>query len=207
LQETKTFVPAWDLWRGKMKVCAFNGSPRPKGNTFLLLSIVLEELKKEGIDTEIVQVGGKPIQGCLACFQCYKNKDRRCAVDSDRFNGHFAKMVEADGILLGTPTYFSDVSSWMKALIERAGFVGRANDGLLRRKVAAGVAAVRRAGAIHALSSMNHFFLHGEMIVPGSTYWNLGIGREEGEVTKDEEGVQTMKALGRNMAWLMKKLA
>ncbi len=189
-----------------MKVCAFNGSPRPKGNTFLLLSIVLEELKKEGIDTEIVQVGGKPIQGCLACYQCYKNKDRRCAVDSDRFNGHFAKMVEADGILLGTPTYFSDVSSWMKALIERAGFVGGANGGLFKRKVAAGVAAVRRAGAIHALNSMNHFFLHGQMIVPGSTYWNLGIGREEGEVTKDEEGVQTMKSLGQNMAWLLKKL-
>jgi multimeric flavodoxin WrbA len=189
-----------------MKVCAFNGSPRPKGNTFLLLSIVLEELKKEGIETEIVQVGGKPIQGCISCYRCLETKNRRCAVDSDRFNDHFAKMVEADGILLGTPTYFADVSAWMKALIERAGFVGRANGGLFKYKVAAGVAAVRRAGAVHALDSMNHFFLHGQMIVPGSTYWNLAIGRDEGEVTKDEEGVQTMKSLGQNMAWLIKKL-
>lgn len=189
-----------------MKVCAFNGSPRPKGNTFLLLSIVLEELKKEGIATEIVQVGGKPIQGCMACFQCFKNKDGRCAVDSDRLNDYIAKMAEADGILLGTPTYFSDVSSWMKALIERAGFVSRANGGLFRHKVAAGVAAVRRAGAIHALNSINHFFLLGEMIVPGSTYWNLAIGREQGEVANDEEGVQTMKDLGQNIAWLLKKL-
>lgn len=189
-----------------MKVCAFNGSPRAKGNTFLLLSIVLNELEKEGIDTEILQVGGKPIQGCMACFKCFQEKNSRCAVDSDTFNEHFAKMVEADGILLGTPTYFSDVSSWMKALIERAGFVSRANGGLLRRKAAAGVAAVRRAGAIHALNSINHFFLIGEMVVPGSTYWNLAIGREQGEVANDEEGVQTMKTLGRNMAWLLKKL-
>lgn len=189
-----------------MKVCGFNGSPRPKGNTFLLLSIVLEEIRKEGIDTEIVQVGGKPIQGCMACYQCRKNKNLRCAVDSDRFNDHFAKMVEADGILLGTPTYFSDVSAWMKALIERAGVVGRGNGGVFKYKVAAGVAAVRRAGAIHALNSMNHFFLHGEMIVPGSTYWNMAIGREQGEVANDEEGVQTMKTLGQNMAWLLKKL-
>jgi multimeric flavodoxin WrbA len=115
-------------------------------------------------------------------------------------------MLEADGILLGTPTYFADVSSWMKALIERAGFVSRANDGLFKHKVGAGVAAVRRAGAIHALNSMNHFFLYGQMIVPGSTYWNLGIGKDEGEVVKDEEGVQTMKTLGQNMAWLLKKL-
>jgi multimeric flavodoxin WrbA len=189
-----------------MKVCAFNGSPRPKGNTFLMLSIVLEELKKEGIDTEIVQVGGKPIQGCLACYQCFKNKNRRCAVDSDRFNDHFEKMVEADGILLGTPTYFADVSSWMKALIERAGFVGRANDGLFKYKVGAGIAAMRRAGAIHALNSMNHFFLLGQMIVPGSTYWNLAVGKDEGEVNNDQEGVQTMKSLGQTMAWLLKKL-
>ena len=115
-------------------------------------------------------------------------------------------MLEADGILLGTPTYFADVSSWMKVLIERAGFVGRANEGLFKHKVGAGVAVMRRAGAIHALNSMNHFFLHGQMIVPGSTYWNLAIGRDEGDVTKDEEGVQTMKSLGQNMAWLLKKI-
>jgi multimeric flavodoxin WrbA len=189
-----------------MKVAAFNGSPRPKGNTFMLLNMVLDELKKERIETELVQVGGRPIQGCMACYKCFQNKDRRCAVDSDMFNAHLSKMLEADGILLGSPTHFSDVSAWMKALIERAGEVGRANDCLFKGKVGASVVAVRRIGAIHAFNSMNLFFLYGQMIVPGSNYWNIGIGRNPGEVVNDDEGIQTMRTLGRNMAWLLKKL-
>ena len=189
-----------------MKTVAFNGSPRPKGNTFILLNVVLDELKKDGIETELVQVGGKPIQGCIACYKCFENKNRRCAVDTDMCNEYIAKMEEADGILLGSPTYFSDVSAWMKALIERAGLVSRANGSMFRRKVGASVAAVRRAGGISTFNSMNLLFLFGEMVVPGSTYWNIGIGREPGDVEKDEEGIQTMRNLGQNMAWLLKKL-
>jgi len=117
-----------------------------------------------------------------------------------------AKMDASDGILIASPTYFADITSETKALIDRAGMVARANDFMLRRKVGAGVVAARRAGAIHAFDSINHFFLIGEMIVPGSSYWNVGVGREIGEVEDDDEGMATMETLGRNMAWLMRKL-
>jgi multimeric flavodoxin WrbA len=189
-----------------MKVAAFNGSPRPKGNTSILLRTVLGELEKEGIETELTQVGNTKIQGCIACYKCFENKDRRCAVDKDQFNAYLSKMVAADGILLGSPTYFADVSAWMKALIERAGLVARANDYMFKGKVGAAVTAVRRAGGIPAFTGMNLLFLYGQMVVPGSTYWNVGIGRNPGEVEGDEEGIQTMKNLGQNMAWLLKKL-
>ena len=189
-----------------MKVIAFNGSARKDGNTALLLNTVLAELATEGIDTEIYHLAGKPIQGCIACNKCVTNKDRRCAVDKDIVNECVAKMVEADGILLGSPTYFADVSAGMKALIERCGKVSGANGGLYKRKVGAGVVAVRRAGAYQVFNSLNAFFLIGQMIVPGSSYWNIGIGREPGEVANDAEGMKTMRDLGQNMAWLLKRL-
>jgi len=188
-----------------MKVVAFNGSPREDGNTGILLRYVLQEIEAEGIDTEIVQVGGRKIAGCTACMECIRNKDRRCSVTDDILNECLAKMIEADGILLGSPVYFSDLTPETKALIDRSGYVARANGGLFRRKVGAAVVAVRRQGALHTFDSINHLFLISEMIVPGSTYWNLGLGREKGEVEKDEEGINTMKNLGQNMAWLLKK--
>lgn len=189
-----------------MKVVAFNGSARKDGNTAILINYVLGELRAEGIQTELVQLAGQEIRGCTACFQCFANKDGRCVVDNDILNECVQKMVEADGIILGSPTYFTDVSTEMKALIDRAGLVAKANNEMLRRKVGAAVVAVRRAGSTHAFDSMNHFFLIGEMIVPGSTYWNMGFGMEKGDVKKDAEGLQTMKTLGRNMAWLLKKI-
>ncbi len=189
-----------------MKVIAFNGSSRKQGNTAMLLNLVLDELKSEGIETEIYDLAGKPLKGCIACYKCFKNTDRRCAVCDDAVNECIEKMEAADGILLGSPTYFADVSAAMKALIERSGMVARANGDMFKRKVGAGVVAVRRAGAIHVFSSLNYFFFIGQMIVPGSSYWNLGIGREPGEVANDSEGVQTMKTLGQNMAWLLKKI-
>jgi multimeric flavodoxin WrbA len=190
-----------------MRVVGINGSARKCGNTALLLRHVFTELEKEGIETRLVELSGKRIHGCTACFKCFANKDRRCAVKGDAVNECIAEIDGADGILLGSPTYFTDVTAEMKALIDRAGMVGRANGNMYRRKVGAAVVAVRRAGAIHAFDTMNHFFFIGEMIVPGSSYWNIGIGREIGEVEKDEEGVATMHTLGRNVAWLMKRLA
>jgi multimeric flavodoxin WrbA len=189
-----------------MKVIAFNGSVRKEGNTAILLNLVLDELKAEGIETEIYSLAGKPIQGCIACFKCFEKKNRRCNVEKDIVNECIQKMDEADGILLGSPTYFADVSAGMKALIERCGMVGGANNKMYRRKAGAAVVAVRRAGAIHVFNSLNYFFTINEMIIPGSTYWNVGIGRQPGEVNSDAEGVQTMKNLGKNMAWLMKKI-
>ena len=189
-----------------MRVVAFNGSPRKDGNTAALINHLFAELESGGIETELVQVGGQRIRGCTACFQCFENKDKRCAVDDDIVNECIAKMIEADGIILGSPTYFADLTPELKALIDRAGFVARANDDMFRRKVGAAVVAVRRAGAIHVFDSINHFFLIEQMIVPGSIYWNLGIGREKGEVEDDEEGLRTMETLGQNIAWLLEKL-
>jgi len=189
-----------------MKVVGFNGSARKDGNTATLIKYAFHELEKERIETELVQLAGSKIQGCIACYKCFENRDKRCAVDNDVVNECIEKMREADGIILGSPTYFADITTDMKALIERAGFVAKANEDMFRRKVGAAVVAVRRGGAIHTFDSLNHFFFISQMIVPGSIYWNIGIGRDIGEVEKDEEGVETMKNLGQNMAWLLKKI-
>jgi multimeric flavodoxin WrbA len=189
-----------------MKVVAFNGSPRKEGNTAILLNLVLDELRIEGIETELVQLAGETLSGCIACYKCVENKDQKCAVVKDRVNEYIAKMRDAQGILLGSPTYISEMTANMKALIERSALVSRNNDNLFKRKVGAAVVAVRRAGSTHVISSINYFFLITQMIVPGSSYWNLGIGRNPGEVKNDEEGIQTMKTLGQNMAWLLKKI-
>ena len=189
-----------------MRVVAFNGSPRKNGNTVLMLNTVLDELKEAGIETELVQLGGKSIRGCTACMKCFETRDNRCVLANDILNDCFAKMVAADGILIGSPTYFANVSTEVKALIDRAGLVAIANGRNLKRKVGAAVVAVRRAGAIPTFDAINKFFFINEMIVPGSIYWNLGIGREPGEVAGDDEGMQTMKALGQHMAWLLGKI-
>ncbi len=190
-----------------MKVVAFNGSARKNGNTAILVNHVFRELENEGIETELFQLAGKEIRGCIACYKCWEKKDARCAVESDVLNECIGKMLKADGLILASPTYFSDVSSEMKALIDRAGMVSRANDNLLKRKVGAAVTVHRRGGAIHAFDTMNHFFLCGEMMIPGSSHWNFAVGREIGEVEKDEEGILAMKQLGQNMAWLLHRLA
>ncbi|SES69309.1 Multimeric flavodoxin WrbA [Methanococcoides vulcani] len=189
-----------------MKVVAFNGSPRKEGNTSRLVGHVLEELEKEGIETEIVQLGGNAVRGCTACMKCFDKKDKRCVIENDIINECIEKMIEADGIIIATPTYFADLSAETKALIERAGFVGKANGELFKRKVGAAVVAVRRAGGIHAFDSINHFFTISEMIIPGSSYWNVGLGLMPGDVDSDGEGVQTMETLGQNMAWLLNKI-
>jgi len=189
-----------------MKVVAINGSARKDGNTAILVRHVFSALEAEGIETELIQLAGTPIQGCNACYRCMKERNRRCAIDDDIVNECIGKMEEADGIILASPTYFADVSSGMKALMERAGFVAMANDGMFRRKVGAAVVAVRRGGAIHAFDTLNHFFLISQMVVPGSIYWNVGIGLDRGDVERDEEGIRTMRVLGENMAWVMKKL-
>lgn len=189
-----------------MNVVAFDGSPRRDGNTAILIRTVLAVLDGHGIATDVVQVGGKPIRGCIACYQCFENKDRRCAVDKDMLNDCVDRMIAANGIILGSPTYFACMSPETKALIDRAGMVSRANDMLFRRKVGAAVVAVRRAGSVHTFDSINHFFTIGEMIIPGSSYWNMGFGRDKGEVANDEEGLGVMRTLGENMAWLLKKI-
>lgn len=187
-----------------MKVVAFNSSPRKDGNTNILINYAFRELETEGIQTELVSMAGKEIRGCIACYKCFENKNRRCAVEKDIANDCIEKMIQADGIILGSPVYFNDVTAEMKALIDRAGFVSRANGGMYLNKVGAAVVALRRNGAVYTIDSMNHFFLSGDMIIVGR---GIGIGREKGEVEKDDEGIQLVKALGKRMAWLIKKLS
>ncbi len=189
-----------------MKIIGINGSPRSDGNTRIMILNVLETLHQEGIDTEYIQLGGKNIRGCIACYKCGQNKDRKCAVTTDCFNEVFAQMVEADGFILGSPTYFADVTAEMKALIERAGFVARWNGNLFKHKVGAAVIALRRGGGIHAFDTINHLFQINQMFIVGSTYWNLGFGREIGEIENDREAEETMIEVGRSMAYLLKKL-
>jgi len=189
-----------------MKVVAINGSPRKAGNTYHSLKKVMAALESEGIETELVQLGSKNLKGCIACFKCVDKKDEKCHGVKDDMQGVIDKIIEADGVLLGSPVYFGSVSAELKALIDRAGLVGKANNHLYARKLGAAVVAVRRQGALTTFNQINQFFLINMMIVPGSSYWNLAIGREPGDALKDEEGMQTMQDLGENMAWLLKKI-
>ncbi len=186
-----------------MKVVAFNGSPRKEGNTYEAINIVAEQLRKESIDVEIVHVGNKKIQGCTACSSCFKTRNERCTID-DEVNEWIQKMKEADGIILGSPVHFSDISATMKAFLDRAIYVGSANNGLYRHKVCTGVIAVRRSGGLPAFNQLNNYISYAEMLIPTSNYWNVVYGAKPGDALKDEEGIQIMRILGKNMAWLMK---
>jgi multimeric flavodoxin WrbA len=190
-----------------MKVLAVNGSPRREGNTFRMLGVVTGVLHEHGIETELVQVGGTMIRGCLSCYRCIEKKDRRCATNNDLFNDLFNKMLEADAMILASPTYFADITPELKALIDRAGFVSRVNGNLFRHKIGAAVISLRRGGGIHAFDSINHLFQICQMFIVGSTYWNLGFGGRKGnEVEHDREGIENMKDLGHSMAYLLQKL-
>jgi multimeric flavodoxin WrbA len=192
-------------WKGEiMKVIAFNGSPRKDGNTNILISRLLQELEREGIGIELVQVSEKKIRGCIACFKCHENQNGRCAVEGDAANEYIEKIINAQGIVLGSPVYFQDVTSEMKALIDRAGFVGLANGKMYRNKIGASIACFRRSGGMHTVDAMNHFFLSNEVIIAGRA---LGVAKERGDVEKDEEAMQTARTLGQRMAWLLKRVA
>ncbi len=189
-----------------MKVVAFNGSPRPRGNTRQLLEKVCEILNSEGIETEIVQIGGHLIHGCLNCKKCFENKDFCCVIKTDNMNEWIDKARHADGILIGSSTHFANITPETRALIDRLGYVNKANGSFLYRKTGAAVIAVRRGGAVAAYDAINHLYAISDMMIPGATYWNFAMGRNEGEAMEDQEGVNNMISLGNNMAWLMKKL-
>ena len=190
-----------------MKVVAFSGSARKDGNTARMLRRVLAVLEAEGIETELIELAGKKAQGCTVCLKCRELKDRQCHGRNDAINECISKADEADGIIIGSPVYFADITPEAKALIDRLGYVAGANPGMLERKVGAAVVVERRGGAVHAFDSIMHLFMIRQMIVAGSRYWNLGFGGAQGEVEADEEGLDTMDVLGRNMAWLLKLTA
>jgi multimeric flavodoxin WrbA len=185
-----------------MYALALNGSPRKGGNTEHLLQGVLAPLDNAGWDTELIRIGGRGIRGCIACAKCFENKDQRCAQTDDMLNELLEKIYRADALVFGSPTYFADVSADLKAVLDRSGLVALANGGLLRGKIGAAVAAVRRGGAIHVFDTINHMFQMSEMIIPGSTYWNMGYGMNHGEVQGDQEALANMDHLGRVIDWL-----
>ena len=190
-----------------MYAVAINGSPRKGGNTEILLKEVIGELQAAGWETEFVKVGGTAIRGCIACQKCFENQDNECSVKKDIFNDVFSKMLKADAMILGSPTYFAAVSADLKALVERAGYVAYANDHAFSGKIGAAVVAVRRGGATHAYDTINHMFQMSRMILPGSTYWNIGYGLDKGDVLEDEEGLANMRHLGKCIGWLGKSIS
>jgi multimeric flavodoxin WrbA len=190
-----------------MYALAISGSPRKGGNTEVLLREVIKELKEAGWKTELVKVGGTAIRGCIACEKCFKTKDNECAFKQDNFNEIFSKMLKADAVVLGSPTYFAAVSADLKALIERAGYVAYANNHAFSGKIGAAVVAVRRGGGTHAYDTINHMFQMSRMIIPCSTYWNMGFGLGKGDVLKDKEGLANMRHLGKCIDWLGKAIA
>lgn len=189
-----------------MKVVAFNGSPHKEGNTFHSLQVVGQELTAAGIEFEIVQVGSSSLRGCTACNGCARNKNEKCVLPGDELNTWIQKMKEADGILLGSPVHYAGIGATMKCFLDRAFYVAGVNGGLLRHKVGASVVAVRRSGGSSTFDALNHYITYSEMLLPGSNYWNIAHGTTPGEVLQDEEGLQLLRVLGRNMAWLLKSL-
>ncbi len=187
-----------------MKVIAFNGSPRKEGNTYQALKLVCDELEKEGIETEIIQVGSQDIRGCMGCNQCFKKRDGKCVIKTDYVSLWIEKMKQADGILLGSPVHYSAVAANMKAFLDRAFYVAGANDSMFRHKVGASVVAVRRSGGLPTFNELNHYLNYSEMILATSNYWNVIHGTRPGDIHQDEEGVQIMRVLGKNMAWILK---
>ncbi len=189
-----------------MYVVGFNGSARRDGNTAFFIEKTFEPIRVAGIECEMVQLAGQVVRGCTACLGCREEGNDRCVQTEDIVNDCIDRMERADAIIIGSPVYFSDITAETKALIDRAGYVTRGNDTSLSRKVGAGIAVARRAGTVHALQSINQFFFINDMVVPGSTYWNMALARDLGDGAKDEEGIRTMYRLGENIAWLLEKL-
>lgn len=187
-----------------MKVIAINGSPHDKGNTFHALSMAGKEILEGGIEFEIVQIGHKLIHGCIGCGKCSLNKDEKCSITNDDFNYYIPQLKNADGIILGSPVYYSGIAGTMKSFLDRLFYVSGSNGGFFRHKVGASVVAVRRTGGSFTFDSLNHYLMYSEMIIASSNYWNVIHGRTAGEVVRDAEGCQIMRVLGKNIAWLLK---
>ncbi len=199
-----SLITRFKLINNKMKVIAINGSPKKEGNTFHALNIVGNELIASGIEFEIIHVGNKMIHGCIACGKCAVNQDEKCTIITDELNDYIQKIKEADGIILGSPVYYSGIAGTMKCFLDRLFYVSSSNGNLFRHKVAAAVVAVRRSGGSATFDSLNHYLTYSEMILATTNYWNIIHGRTPGEVTQDAEGIQIMRVLGKNMAWILK---
>jgi len=186
-----------------MKVLAINGSPHKQGNTYLGIRAAADALEEAGISCEILHVGGKAIRGCIACGQCRKLRNERCAID-DEMNGWVQQMKAADGIILASPVYYAGIAGTMKAFCDRAFYVATANGNLFRHKPGAALVVMRRSGGVATFDQLNHYFTISEMPVASSCYWNTLYGLDQGEAQNDAEGLNTHRTVGVNMAWLLK---
>ena len=187
-----------------MKVTAINGSPKRDGNTNAALLAMGEILQSEGIEVEILHIGAKGIHGCIACGYCWTSKDNLCVFKDDIVNEYSLKMRAADGIILGTPTYYAGIAGDMKCFLDRIFF---SSSDYFKYKVGTGIAVVRRAGGVDAVHQLMNFFNLAETITPPSQYWTVAYGMEKSEVTTDGEGMQTLRRNARAMAWLLKVFA
>ncbi len=190
-----------------MKVLGISGSPRPGGNTDILVKLALEVVAQEGIDTEFLSLADRPVKPCMACRGCVTADGFRCVQEDPAFDGIIERFMAADGFLVGSPVYFGSATPQTMALLDRVGYVARMKENFLRRKVGAAIVVARRAGQNFTFAQLNYFFLINEMIVPGSRYWNVAFGLEKGDVLNDAEGLATVRTLAANVAWLMKKVA
>lgn len=186
-----------------MKVVTINGSPKRSGNTAFALDTVSGVLRGAGIETSRIEMGTAAIHGCIACGRCAREQDRRCVFDDDLVNRHMDELLEADGIIVGSPVYYAGINGTLKCFLDRVFFVAGQGGGLFRHKVGAAVVAVRRGGEVAAFDQLIKYFTISEMYVPSGTYWNMVFGAQPGEAAGDPEGVQNMQRLGENMAWLM----
>lgn len=186
-----------------IRILGIVGSPRPNGNTERLVAEALSVVEKKGAKTELLRLAGKDIRPCDACLSCRKTGE--CHIKDD-FEPIFDSMVEADGIILGSPVYFGSATPQIKALIDRAGYLSGAKGRVFENKVGGPLVVARRAGQNFTYAQLLFFFLHQGMIVPGSTYWNIAFGREKGDVDKDEEGMRTTRNFAEKMIWLIKKI-
>ncbi|WP_460167442.1 flavodoxin family protein [Thermostilla marina] len=189
-----------------MRVLGISGSPRVGGNTDIAIKRALDRLAQAGFETEFLSLADRPIKPCMACRGCATVDDIRCVQNDPAFEGMIEKFMAADGILVGSPVYFGSATPQVMALLDRVGYVARCNRNFLRRKVGAAIAIARRAGENFTFAQLNFFFLINEMIVPGSTYWNVGLALEKGDIERDTEGLQTIDNLADNMAWCLKHL-
>ncbi len=187
-----------------MKVLAISGSPRPHGNTWLLLHEALKVFKQQGLKTEFISLHDKQILPCTACLTCATEKNR--CVQEDDFMPVFTAMTQADGLLVGSPVYFGSATPNLMALLDRAGYVARQGDNVFNRKVGSPVVVARRAGVNFTYAQLQLWFVIMGMYVPGSTYWPIAYGLKPGDVAQDAEGLKTITTLAENMAWLLKKL-
>lgn len=187
-----------------MKVVAINGSPHKEGNTYHALVQIGKQLQESNIDMEIIHIGNKAVRGCIACGGCARNKDEKCVITTDPLNEWIQKMKDADGIILASPVYYAGIAGTMKSFLDRAFCVSGNNGNLFRQKVGAAVVVLRRTGGSYTFDGLNHYLNYSEMILATSNYWNIVHGAAPGEVLQDEEGIQIMEVLGKNMAWLLK---